>query len=169
MVVSRWKLSITALNLNSDVYCLRLLVIGSYLLSLLTVYFIRYVTPLGEVRKNGQQIPEGECTWIAFPFHLIGINAGEAFELEIVNASGVGIGQADFLQAAFSQARENKRCRTKILRMVSAHSSSFAFSGSGIRHSCGFPFHLPSASRELLRIRIEVEALQILPYFGMAA
>src|SRR5258707_25065 len=44
MVVSRWKLSITAFNLNSDVYCLRLLVIGSYLLSLLTVYFIRYVT-----------------------------------------------------------------------------------------------------------------------------
>jgi hypothetical protein len=44
MVVSRWKLSITALNLNSDAYCLRLLVIGSYLLSLLTVYFIRYVT-----------------------------------------------------------------------------------------------------------------------------
>src|SRR6266704_3532682 len=44
MVVSRWKLSITALNLNSAVYCLRLFVMCSYLLSSLTVYFIRYVT-----------------------------------------------------------------------------------------------------------------------------
>src|SRR6266487_1713749 len=50
MVVSRWKLSITALNLNSAVYCLRLFVMCSYLLSSLTVYFIRYVTE--DARKN---------------------------------------------------------------------------------------------------------------------
>src|SRR5260370_32208397 len=107
----------------------------------------------GEVRKNGQEIPEGEGTWIAFPFHLIGINTGEAFDLEIVNASGVGIGQADFLQSTVSQGRENKRCRAKILWVVAAHGTPFTISGSGSRHSCGFPFHLPCASIELLRTR----------------
>jgi hypothetical protein len=44
MVVSRWKLSITTLNLNSDVYCFRLLAIIPYLLFPFTVYFTRYVT-----------------------------------------------------------------------------------------------------------------------------
>ena len=63
---------------------------------------------LGEVMEKGQEVPEGKGTGIGFPFHLIGINPGEALELEIVNAPGVGIGQADFLQAAVSQVRENK-------------------------------------------------------------
>jgi len=43
-VIFRWKLSIPTLNLNSEVHCLFLLVIRSYLLSLPTIYFIRYVT-----------------------------------------------------------------------------------------------------------------------------
>lgn len=124
---------------------------------------------LGEVREKGQEIDEGEGTGITFPFHLIGINTGEAFDLEIVNAAGIRIGQADFLQAAIAQVCEKKRCRNKVLRVISAHSASFAISGSGSRHSCGFPFHIPSASRALSRTRKEDAAVQILPYFGTTA
>ena len=60
----------------------------------------------GQIRQKGQQVSEGEGTGIAFPLHLVGVNTGEALDLEIVNAPGIGVGQADFLQAAISQMRE---------------------------------------------------------------
>jgi hypothetical protein len=100
---------------------------------------------------------------------LVGINPGKALELEIVNAPGVGVGQADFLQAAIAQVGENERCRGKVLRVVSAHGASFAISGSDSRHSCSFPFHVPSAARELSWTKKENAVAQILPYFDTTA